>query len=72
MRKIKLNLSDLLSVLEQLALAECEEILIYEGANGYPVIVDAEHLEDLISFAPVDEDGNELPTGTNEDNGEVH
>lgn len=67
MKKIKLSLADLLSVLEQLAHNECEEIIIYESAEGYPVIVDAGYPDDVITFGPLTEE-DMLPKGeANED-----
>lgn len=73
MKKIKLSLMDLLSVLEQLANDGTEEILIYETTDGYPAIVDANFPDDIISFGPqTDADGGDEPLPSEEGNEDLH
>lgn len=44
MKKIRLNLQDLLSVLEALSANGTEDVIIFEHSSGYPAIVDEARL----------------------------
>lgn len=55
MKKVKLSLEDLLSVLEAMAMADVKDIIFLEY-DGHPAICDADDPENLITFQAINEE----------------
>lgn len=58
MKKIKLDIQDLLVVLESMIDGGTTEIVFFEH-NSFPAIADAENPDNIIAFAPVEDEEEE-------------
>lgn len=66
MKRVKISIEDLLTVLDAMAHEGTTEILFFEH-GGYPAIADANDPTNAISFQSVSEDGT-----VNEDDEVIH